>query len=58
MWEAFIKLVNKWAYRCEHNWDSLSPHQIYDGDNTNRLPVRTTVTFYCTKCMKTKKIIK
>lgn len=58
MWKALINLVNKWAYRCEHDWTTLGLHQTYRSDDTEGLPISSTETFVCTKCMKSKKITK
>ncbi len=30
MWKALIKLVESWAYRCEHEWELVSKTNIYD----------------------------
>lgn len=56
MWEALIKLVEKWSYRCEHDWESLAKTNIYlDGDK-DKLPIKITRTYRCTKCCEFKRL--
>ena len=56
MWKALIKLVERLAYRCEHDWYLEQEQNIYGSHNTDRLPIRIERTYVCKKCMKVKKI--
>ena len=56
MWKALIKLVEKWAYRCDHNWEFVKEVNVYFSSNSE-LPYKTKLTYRCTKCCKFKKII-
>jgi len=49
MWKALIKLVEKWAYRCEHDWESIIETQTFytAGD---RIPHTRKYVYRCTKC--------
>ena len=30
MWKAIIKLIEKWAYRCDHDWQLVEQRNILD----------------------------
>ena len=55
MWKALIKLVSKWAHRCEHNWEVMNDTTIYN-NGKSRLPTGRDVTYVCNKCPKSKRI--
>ena len=60
MWEALIKLVEKWAYRCEHDWEELDKFAVYRTDlygKTEKGPYKHKVTYRCRKCCDTKRIV-
>jgi len=56
MWKALIKLVEKWGYRCDHEFemvmqvDNYSP--IYDSDK----PETITQNYVCSRCGEHKKL--
>lgn len=55
MWKALIKLVESWAFRCEHDWEQLTPHDIYSSNyrpGDNDVPIMTKIVHRCTKCGK------
>ena len=54
MWKALIKLVEKWAYRCEHDWEFTEKTKIYD--DTGTLPIAIRSSYICKKCLKDKTI--
>lgn len=55
MWKALIKLVNKWAYRCDHEWEALKTFEVkYDENST--IPYRFIYTYRCKKCCEVKTI--
>ena len=59
MWKALIKLVEKWAYRCEHNYELVSQSNIMDREMFEKgveVNARTEFLYRCTKCMDSKKI--
>ncbi len=56
MWRSLIKLVERLAYRCEHNWHLEQETNIYKSHNTDELPIIIERTYVCKKCMKVKKI--
>tara|TARA_R110002020_G_scaffold313910_1_gene529182 strand:- start:574 stop:747 length:174 start_codon:yes stop_codon:yes gene_type:complete len=56
MWRALIKLVERLAYRCEHDWYLEQEQNVYGSNNTDKLPIRIERTYVCKKCMKVKKI--
>lgn len=49
MWKALIKLIEKWAYRCEHNWIEIDSADVYEHDGSKR-PYKTVYAYKCTKC--------
>ena len=53
MWEALIKLVEKWA--CCHEWETYQITKTYDDDYDKR-PSKIEHTLICQKCGKIKKI--
>lgn len=55
MWKALIKLIESWAYRCEHNWEEINRSAIY-GSAKDKLPHTRTMTYMCTKCGEHKKL--
>ena len=61
MWKALIKLVEKWSYRCEHNWEKEHStsvyHSSYNSNDTSAVPLRVERTYVCTKCMASKKLV-
>lgn len=48
MWKALIKLVEKWAYRCEHDWELISEMEVVNKEC--QYPVEQRKTFMCNKC--------
>ena len=57
MWKALIKLVEKWAYRCKHNWIKENTQEVYDsGKSNSELPKKIIRTYVCDKCLKYKQI--
>lgn len=56
MRQAIIKLIEKWAYRCDHDWSSESRIDTHVPGES--LPTAITVTYRCTKCceFKSKKL--
>lgn len=53
MWQALIKLVEKWA--CCHEWKTHRRMSSYDGTH-DKLPTKVEETLICQKCGKIKKI--
>lgn len=53
MWKALIKLVEKWAYRCEHDWSKEEEVKIYSTEDS-KMPHSSKHLFVCKKCMETK----
>jgi hypothetical protein len=53
MWQALIKLVEKWAF-C-HEWKSHRTMKSYD-ESWDKLPAKVEETLICQKCGKIKKI--
>lgn len=53
MWQALIKLVEKWA--CCHEWETPGRMRSYDKDY-DKLPAKVEETLICQKCGKIKKI--
>ena len=59
MWKAIIKLIEKWAYRCDHNWELAEKKNILDREMYEKgieINARTEYLYRCTKCMESKKI--
>jgi hypothetical protein len=56
MWKALIKLVEKWAYRCEHKWELAMKNEVFDESSGDKLPKRVDLTYVCSKCMEHKKL--
>lgn len=54
MWKALIKVVEKWAYRCEHDWKKIKKIDVMDP--RYKYPIETNVTYACKKCYESKKI--
>ncbi len=54
MGKIIESILSKWF--CCHNWDVLHQYQIFSKNNTGKLPNRTIVHMYCTKCGKIKKL--
>lgn len=59
MWKALIKLVEKWSYRCPHDWELIKEMRSMDrrykkGD----LPEKVIMHYRCKKCceFKSKKL--
>lgn len=50
MWQALVKLVEKWA--CCHEWELYSETKTYEGSRC----LKTEHTLICQKCGKIKKI--
>ena len=60
MWKALIKLVEKWAYRCDHKWELINQSNILDREMYEKgikINARTEYTYVCKKCLLSKKII-
>ena len=55
MWKVLIKLVERLAYRCEHNWHLEEVKKVYLSD-TSKYPIKSTKIYICKKCMKVKKV--
>jgi hypothetical protein len=55
MWEALIKLVESWSYRCKHDWEQVGRSNTFF-TSTDRMPYKTTVTYRCTSCCASKQI--
>lgn len=53
MWQALIKLVEKWA--CCHKWETHRRMSSYD-EEYDKLPTKVEETLICQKCGKIKKI--
>lgn len=56
MWKALIKLVEKWAYKCKHNWkleEKVNIYQYY----TSKLPYKIKTIYRCHKCCEVKTTI-
>lgn len=49
MWKALIKLVEKWAYRCEHDWEKITETQTYHTDE-DKFPHTRKYVYRCKKC--------
>jgi len=56
MWKALIKLIEKWAYICDHDYEQFHKSHVYKPELSTKLPIRTEYIFRCTKCCKTKQI--
>lgn len=56
MREAIIKLILKWAYRCEHNWVKETIVDVWAHNIDSKHPIETRIIYRCTKCCKSKKI--
>jgi len=54
MWKVLIKLIEKWAYRCEHNWVLEKEMKVYSLKDSKEMPTDVIVTYRCTKCCKFK----
>ena len=60
MWKALIKLVEKWAYRCDHKWELINKSNILDREMYQKgieINARTEYTYVCEKCLLSKKIM-
>ncbi len=55
MWKALIKLVERLAYRCEHDWHLEDIKEVYLSDKS-KYPIKKTRTYICKRCMKVKQI--
>ena len=59
MWKALIKLVEKWAYRCDHDFKLIDTRNKYETnsieDKKVMLPFESRKTYMC-KCGKIKSI--
>lgn len=55
MWKALIKLVEKWAYRCEHDWELIDDVRVFK-EPTSELPMVANKTYVCKKCIDSKTI--
>lgn len=53
MWEALIKLVEKWA--CCHDWETYHITNVYENDS-DKIPWKVEHTLICQKCGKIKKV--
>ena len=53
MWQALIKLVEKWA--CCHEWESHHTTKVYE-NSFDHIPWKVEETLICQKCGKIKKI--
>lgn len=53
MWQALIKLVEKWA--CRHCWKIHHTVDVYVS-SFDKMPYKTKRTLICSKCGKIKKI--
>lgn len=54
MWKALIKLVEKWSYRCKHNWVVERNTEIFHSPD-NKMPKRIETIYRCTKCCEFKR---
>lgn len=60
MWKALVKLVEKWSYRCDHEWELLRTSRVLDREMYKKgieIASETQSTFICKKCLNSKKII-
>lgn len=53
MWQALIKLVEKWA--CRHEWENYRTTKSYE-NASDKFPWKVEHTLICKKCGKIKKI--
>lgn len=49
MWKALVKLVEKWAYTCEHDWELIDKTSLYHCPD-DKLPYGRKFTYMCKKC--------
>ena len=59
MWKALIKLVEKWAYRCEHDWELVHRANVLDREMYAKgveISRKVVFTYVCRKCMKTETV--
>jgi hypothetical protein len=56
MKKALIKLIEKWAYRCEHKWKKVTKDKVYDPTTIGDLPHTIRYLYRCTKCCEQKTI--
>jgi len=54
MWKAIIKLIKKWAYRCNHKFELIDQIRVYHYELDVR--IRVEYLFICKKCGKSKVI--
>ncbi len=56
--KAIVKLIEKWAYRCEHDWELVTKSKHYNERSLSH-DMLTHVDYHyrCTKCCEHKKII-
>ncbi len=56
MWKAIIKLIEKWAYRCDHEWYKEDTTEVFSSYKKEKgdLPTRIIRTYVCKKCMSKK----
>jgi hypothetical protein len=52
MWKALIKLIEKWSYSCDHNWENEKEVKTFN--RFSDIPHIIEVTYRCTKCCKFK----
>lgn len=60
MWKAIIKLIEKWAYRCDHDWQLVEQRNILDRGMYEKgveINARTEYIYRCAKCMESKKVM-
>ncbi len=51
MWKALIKLIEKWAYRCEHDWELVTKVNVRE----KSIGITGYEFIYrCKKCCKSK----
>ena len=56
MWKALIKLVEKWSYRCDHDWVLVKEVKVFDEHKSTGLPRDLVYAYRCTKCCEFKKL--
>lgn len=55
MWKALIKLIEKWAYRCDHEWEHTHTTDVRQKTDWNERTY-TVFLYVCKKCCKSKRI--